>query len=759
VRNAGYSDYSTNVLFPEGLKIKFTQNNDCRLAYFGAIIEKEYMARAERQTLAIYLLLALAMLTLGLNAWVAWQIAVSPYGELSWLAQTDLSGLLPIVVALVFWGAGVLILSFQQGDLQSRLFFLFCQAVSAILATGSLSVTGRAWVDTLFYVLMLWIVPLIFHFHMYFPAREPGRGLHQVKRLLYAIAILGSLYYVYQTWTSKAFLTDALFSAPYILRRIWLATGFVGMALLLVRAYYRQETDQSRKQVGILVLGGLSALLPFLGLTLIPDILLNRPILPYPFAFLFLLSIPISYGYAILHYRFIPLERHASRVVITTFTTALLGGLYLAISALLVRLIPSALFKQPLALLVIILLTSALFGLLGYGLRRSVITLFYGGWYDYRSAVRQMTQTIFPASDPSALAAEFVERLQSTMQLKCACLRQADGKVYTAGVDRENPGCIAQRFETEGIRTAEAEATWLTCPRMRIRMPLAAAQGTVGVLNLGAKRGGGEFTAIDRDILEVITRHIGITLEDALLIAELEQHNQERTWLYRQTLSAREDERKRLARELHDGVIQALVGLNYRLSQIRRSLKREAQTLAEQSQADVRSMLVELRRICADLRPPALGMLDLATVAQGVLREADNNAGWRSRLVVDGDSPENIPEDISLCAYRVLQEALLNAQRHSRAEQVEVSIRFAPQFLHVSIADDGTGFVVPSRLGLFAQEGHFGLLGIAERVELANGRLEIRSSPGRGCRLDAWLPLDGRDGKQRDNTTAAERPG
>lgn len=263
---------------------------------------------------------------------------------------------------------------------------------------------------------------------------------------------------------------------------------------------------------------------------------------------------------------------------------------------------------------------------------------------------------------------------------------------------------------------------------------------TSGVLILGERRGGGMLDRSNLEILEVLVRQASMALENSYLIAELQQRMRERERLHRQILSAGEEERKRVARELHDQIIQELVGLNYHLSELRASPFAPEATHASQLQDEVRRILGEVRRICTDLRPPALDSLGLISAVRSRLREMEKLAAFEIVFNCDSDDIQDLPDETALCIYRVLQEALLNVQKHAAAKRIEVTLRLSPDQIELIVQDDGRGFCVPSRLGQLTDESHFGLVGLSERLELLSGTLNIISAPGQGTQLKASLP-------------------
>ena len=203
---------------------------------------------------------------------------------------------------------------------------------------------------------------------------------------------------------------------------------------------------------------------------------------------------------------------------------------------------------------------------------------------------------------------------------------------------------------------------------------------------------------------------------------------------------AQEDERRRLARELHDDTIQALIALKQRVQLTRLGLKgqpaadslEELETLAEQT-------IDNLRRQTRALRPIYLEDLGLVTALEMLAQETSQSAGIPVDFHCQGDERRLSP-DAELALYRMAQEALSNVTRHAQASQASVDLRFERQEVSLEVSDNGQGFEVPRSPAEFAPSGHFGLLGMRERAQLIGARLEVSSRPGRGTELSVSLP-------------------
>jgi two-component system sensor histidine kinase UhpB len=207
-----------------------------------------------------------------------------------------------------------------------------------------------------------------------------------------------------------------------------------------------------------------------------------------------------------------------------------------------------------------------------------------------------------------------------------------------------------------------------------------------------------------------------------------------------------ENERQNLARELHDDTIQALIALNQRL-QLSAISGNDPQNQASENELRklVQQTMVNLRRIIRGLRPIYLEDLGLVAALGMLGQEVSQAAGLPVDFQVNG-AERRLEPAIELAIYRIAQEALNNVVRHADAKHVWMGINYASTSLHLSVKDDGKGFVVPDQPGYLSQGGHFGLLGLRERAELIKGDLEVTSSPGAGTtvsvRLDYPLKVD-----------------
>lgn len=202
--------------------------------------------------------------------------------------------------------------------------------------------------------------------------------------------------------------------------------------------------------------------------------------------------------------------------------------------------------------------------------------------------------------------------------------------------------------------------------------------------------------------------------------------------------SAQEEERARLARDLHDDTLQALIALKQRVHLAQRAVRdaaarhtlNELEALSEQT-------IENLRRITRALRPIYLEDLGLVAALEMLTRETTQNHGLQVEFWKIGEE-QRLPAEVELALYRIAQEALSNVIRHAQARQAQVRLIFDTD-IQLEITDDGLGFEMPKTPTDFALSGHFGLLGMRERAELINATLEIETAPGNGtCVKVKW---------------------
>ncbi|HEV2952774.1 MAG TPA: ATP-binding protein [Candidatus Dormibacteraeota bacterium] len=204
-------------------------------------------------------------------------------------------------------------------------------------------------------------------------------------------------------------------------------------------------------------------------------------------------------------------------------------------------------------------------------------------------------------------------------------------------------------------------------------------------------------------------------------------------------LAAHEEERRRIAQEVHDEPVQALIHLCRRLDMVADdvSLPDPARAALAELRKLAQEINDELRRLARGLRPPALDDLGLLAAIRRLLSEFEDRTGIRISLDVEGANRRLDPA-LELGLFRIAQEAIRNVERHSQAQIVAMRVRFTDHQVEIEIKDDGIGF---SPLASADQRGHLGLIGMQERATLLGGTITIEARPGRGTQVVAAVPV------------------
>ncbi len=281
-------------------------------------------------------------------------------------------------------------------------------------------------------------------------------------------------------------------------------------------------------------------------------------------------------------------------------------------------------------------------------------------------------------------------------------------------------------------------------------VPIALRGRNLGNLYLTDKNGGDPFTDEDEQLLVQLAAHAAVAIENARLygqtseslqqtVAELRAANAQLAHLSSLAIGAQEEERRRLARELHDGTAQELATLLVRLRVLERTEEpQELRLRLGEFRELIARALDDVRRMALDLRPTMLDDLGLVPALEAHTRDLARRWGITVRLEAQG-LDRRLPGKTELVAYRIVQEALANSFKHSQATEAAVTLALQGRELRITVRDNGRGFDVARTLA--SRERGLGLFGMQERAALVGGYLELASAPGAGTRVTALLPV------------------
>ncbi len=667
--------------------------------------------------------------------------------------------LLIFPVCLAFWLIGTIVLLFNYSDKIANLFFFLCQVFCLTLCLGSVSAVGPLWTGWAFGLLEWWIGPLLIDLHLNF-SHPFYPTIRKNTIYLYAFAFLFCLIDFTRFYLGTA--------GPILLiKYIWLASLLLLAAVIVIYFSANTKNIEQRRKARIVGLSALISFAPFVFLSLLPEILVKKYI-PYEITLLALIFLPLGYSYAILRYRLIHMEKYVSRSVAYVSIVLAIGSVYGLVYFLFPQILPGS-NQQSLAGLVaaiiLILITSPLYR----WMQRQIDNIFYGGWLDDSNSIKNISQAIMEVKgDKYTIALTLCNALQTSLRLEYVNLLLYDGRFVSSQAELAGAGqkpvfldaeittllltklpVVTSRYFGTGeevqqlLANDDQNITLVLGTNPRLWLLIGGKTSHEGFLLLGPRLSGGELMSNDFRVLEVVIRQAGAALENEFLLDQLTRRTRQITELHRQVERVREEERKRIARDLHDNTVQSLVGINYQLANLRTRVNENTSEELSGLQNNLRHVLREVRQICADLRPPALDSLGLMPALQARILEIKSQAAFDVVFDWDPESLSNIngSDERELFIYRFVNEAIINIQKHACAQNVHVTLQVSDEKdITVVVEDNGIGFEPPTNLELLVSEKHFGLVGLYEQADTLGGKLQIESAPGKGCRILAVLP-------------------
>ena len=671
------------------------------------IAETHYQLRVWRN-----LLLPLALLVPGFVAYTIFlQVTHSPSVQAS-----DLSLINAIVVALTFWGTGTLLLWRRSWQMEARLFFLMAQSIGVGLLfflAYAQSEIYPTWMSVLRSAGFHVAGTLLVHFYLIFPARL---GTPRKRR-----SIMGVLYGL-----MPIALVCRLTATPIGIQLAFLfnTLEITAAALILMYAYLRPATPDTRRRIRLVVFGNMTAFVPTFFLYLLPMIAGATHWMPDWMVGPFIIIAPLSYLYAMIRHNLFGVDRVLNRTLVYALLSIGILLLYAGPLLVIYHILPDDLPAQLIVITVLTLLVGLSFDWTRTRVQHWVDRLFYGGWYDYPGVVETISDALARCVDRGPLTAILTQQVPALMPLP-------EGRLWIG-------------------EAAALPQTKIVPPQLLL---LLQFQGRAcGQWTIGSRRDDEDFTTADRRILNTLAHQAETALSNVLLVETLRQQldelhaNRETLALaQRRLLRSREEERARLARDLHDGPLQVLVGLNLQtgllLSQ-READDSSITTALKEIRGEVQALLTDLRQVCAELRPPMLDTLGLGAALRALVEDWSAQSGIAVQIDLPADGKlRSLPGDVAVNVYRVVQEALSNIARHAAAQHVVLTACDDQPGITLRLQDDGCGFASPASSRELIAHGHYGLIGMQERVDLIDGQFQLATAPGRGTTLHlTWRP-------------------
>jgi signal transduction histidine kinase len=269
------------------------------------------------------------------------------------------------------------------------------------------------------------------------------------------------------------------------------------------------------------------------------------------------------------------------------------------------------------------------------------------------------------------------------------------------------------------------------------RLPLNYQTERAGELLLAPRAAGESFSAADLKLLNIIAPQAGLAVHTVRLTEELQQLNAELQGSRERLVTAQEEERRRLRRDLHDGVGPTLASLSQRLDAAADLVGRDPEAsvqLLKELKGQVKSTVAEIRRLVYALRPPVLDEFGLVSAVREHLAPYMGPNGLQISFDVTEPMPP-LPAAVEVAAYRIVLEAFTNVVRHAEASQCSIKIKLEGDWLVLEVSDDGKGLGTKEHSGV-------GFSSMRERANELGGECLIETNPSAGTRVHAWLPLN-----------------
>jgi signal transduction histidine kinase len=422
--------------------------------------------------------------------------------------------------------------------------------------------------------------------------------------------------------------------------------------------------------------------------------------------------LPLALTVAVLRYRLWAVDIFINRALVYIIMTACVIAIYgLVVGAF--GLLFHTQANGPVALAATVLV-AVLFQPLRERLQRGVNRILYGQRDEPFAVLAQLGQRVEGTLSPNRVLPTLIETISQALKLPYVAIsiRQGDGYAISDSYGKPTDDPVV--------------------------FPLIYQGNIIGQLRVAKRAPEEEFTEVEMDLLGSIALQAGTAVHTVQLTAELQRSRQ-------QLVNVLEDERRRIRRDLHDGLGPRLAAHMLKTGSARTSLGEDQPVTAgmlEELENDLEETLRQLRELVYNLRPPALDQLGLAGAIQDFADQinrgsgADRGGGSAASLVISVSTPDRLPAlpaAVEVAAYRIVQEGLANVARHSRAQRCQVELACG-DVLHLSICDDGIGLPVDKRTGV-------GLTSMQERASELGGSCQVNNLLGGGTQVLAVLPI------------------
>jgi signal transduction histidine kinase len=624
------------------------------------------------------------------------------------------------VVALFFIATGVLIFLRRPDERPALLFSLQLLLFGAVFATGvTLSTLPRP-------LLLDFVLNLTFISFFFSPYLLPdGRFVPRWTRWLVILLIINTFGVTFFEGTPL----DTNTWTPLLTTPFYIMVAVSSIAAMVYRYRYVSNPVQ-RQQIKWIVYGLVVTIFIFFAywtpvniipaLTQMPRTAALYDLVGGTISILSFALLPLALGIAILRYRLWDIDPLVNRTLVYAALSASVIGIYAMVVGYF-----SAFFQVRDDWLVSLLaaaIVAVLFQPLRERLQRGVNRLMYGRRDDPYDVISGLGRRLEATLSSDAVLPTIVTTVREALKLPYAAITLRENNRYRVAAE---DGSIQE---------------------ILVRLPIISQSGAVGELVLAPRTPGENFSSTDRRLLGDLVRQAGMAIHTALLTQNLQCLNEELQQARTQLVTAREEERRRLARDLHDGFGSILASLNLRAGAIRSVLNRDpraADALAAEQQETIRATIADVRRLIHNLRPPVLNELGLSAALAELVsqhspfyaRETENDEAYPVQIMLEITKQlPHLPAAVEVAAYRIVQEALTNVIHHSRSRFCWLRLSILDGCLQVEVVDDGAGLPEVYEVGV-------GIISMRERAAELGGYCAVGRVTGGGTRVLANLPL------------------
>ena len=600
-------------------------------------------------------------------------------------------------VSLVFWAVGLLI----YRNRSDQWFALLVAHLMVLLGTGGVSLVFTSGLEFTSVPLIVNIVVGLLTLSLYqfisifFLTFPNGKFYGRWNVIPFILICLNTLAWLVAPPLNIQYWSGAASSA-------WLLLVFGSHLVVQVIRYRKMYTTAERQQTKWLIYGFSVPVLMFFGITALmgTNTVANgsiHPLVNGTLVVLLYLPIGLAIGIAILRYRLWDIDILINRTLVYALLTGILVGVYaLIVSGL------GALVKDIHSFAISLLSAGVIavsFQPLRVTIQRTINRLMFGQRDEPMTVVSELGKGLDRMLSPETALAHLVETTATTLKLPYVAVERAD----------------TSQQVTYGRSSSGSE-----------RFPLIYHAQLIGELLVAPRSRGESLNAADRLVLENVARQASNVVVTARLAADLQESRQ-------RIVTAREEERRRLRRDLHDGLGPALATLTLQAEAARDWLRLDperSEALLGEIVTGTQTTLADIRRVVYALRPPALDDLGLLSAIKEQAVHCASPA-----LSVSVDAPEvlpPLPAAVEVAVYRIVQEALTNVTRHAAAQTCQVCLHVNGK-VEIEVTDDGKGIPTNRLAGV-------GLNSMHERAAELGGLCAIKSQPGKGTHIRVSLP-------------------